>query len=148
MAAAGSIPAWRAAATAARAGRVRRTRLPPARDTDAFHRRPGALGEDAVQGRVLAGDDQSRFRHYPDKVVKLPFNRGKIIEDVGMIHLQIVQYCGAGAVMHEFGALVEKGRVVLVGLDDEVRRLTEACRDRKILRHAAYQETGRAPCAL
>ena len=52
-------------------------------------------------------------------MVELPLDRRKIVEDVGMIELKIVQDRGAGTVMDELGALVEEGGVVLVRLDDE-----------------------------
>ena len=42
------------------------------------------------------------------KWLKLALDRCKIIKDVGVIKLQIVQHGGARAVMHKFAALVEK----------------------------------------
>ena len=52
-------------------------------------------------------------------MMKLGLYGSKIGEDVSMIELQIIQDGGSGLVMHELGALVAKGRVVLVGLDHE-----------------------------
>src|SRR4051812_13215433 len=80
--------------------------------------------------------------------MKLPFYGGKIVEDVGMIHLKIVQYRGAATVMNELGALVEERGVVLVRLDDEEGLLPVARGHRKIERHAANEETRRTPSLL
>ena len=51
--------------------------------------------------------------------MKLPLNRSKITEDIGMIKLQIVENCGFGAVVDELGAFVEKSSVVLIRFDDK-----------------------------
>jgi hypothetical protein len=78
-------------------------------------------------------------------MMKLPLDRSKIGEDVSMIKLQVVQNGGARAVVHEFGALVEEGGVVLVRLDDEERGAGMAGGHWEIHRHAADEEAGGAP---
>src|SRR5262249_19226885 len=97
------------------------SRLPAPRHADPLHGRPGTLSEYSIQRGVPSSDDQAGMRHDPYKVVKLPLDRRKIVEDVRMIHLQIVQYCGAAPVVNELRALVEERGVVLIGLDDEER---------------------------
>src|SRR5579859_4132960 len=86
---------------------------------------------------------KTRSRHYSHEVRKLSLDRCQIIEDVGMIELQIIQNCGLWAVMHEFGALVEESRVVLVRLNDEKLAAGVAGGHREIHRNAANQESGR-----
>ena len=79
-------------------------------------------------------------------MVKLALDRCKIIEDVGMIELQIVKDRRSRAVMDELGAFIEEGSVVFVGLDDEQFAAGMAGRHRKIERHAADEEAGRTSC--
>ena len=58
-------------------------------------------------------------------MLELAFDRGEVRIDVGVIVFEVVEHQRARPVVHELGALVEERRVVLVGLDDEERRLTE-----------------------
>ena len=51
------------------------------------------------------------------QMVKLGLDSVQIGEDVGVIVFQIVQNGRARAVVHKFGAFVEKGGVVFVGLN-------------------------------
>jgi hypothetical protein len=51
-------------------------------------------------------------------------------------------------VMHELAALVEEGRVVLVGLDDEEARTARPRGGTELGRHAADEEAGREPRML
>src|SRR5262249_30984207 len=94
------------------------------------------------------GDDQTRPRDSSHEMVELPLDRGKIVEDVCMIELEIIQYRGPGPVMHKFGALVEEGRVVLISLDNEVLTVREPGRDREVDRDAASQDPRVAPSSL
>src|SRR5438046_10605844 len=80
--------------------------------------------------------------------MKLALDRCKIGEDIGMIELQVVQYCSAGAVMNELRALVEEGGVVLVSFYDAERRAGEPGRSREIQWHPADAESGEAACLL
>jgi hypothetical protein len=65
------------------------------------------------------GEDQTRTRDDSDEVPELSLDVCKIDEDVCMIELDIVDDGSPRPVMHEFGSLIEEGRVVLVSLDDE-----------------------------
>jgi hypothetical protein len=49
-----------------------------------------------------------------------------------VVELEVGEDQRARAVVHELGALVEERRVVLVGLDDEERRIAEARRDAEV----------------
>ena len=85
-------------------------------------------------------------------MVELGLYRTQIGEDVGVVEFQIVQHGGTRAVMHEFGAFVEKGGVVFVGFDDEkrrfavrvlARRLRQAGGNAEVFRYAADEEARR-----
>ena len=82
-------------------------------------------------------------------MVELPLDRRQIVKDVGVIELQVVQHGRARAVVHELAALVEKRRVVLVGLNHEqwpllsCRQRPQARRDAEVHGHAADQKAGR-----
>jgi hypothetical protein len=79
--------------------------------------------------------DQPAAGHGAHQMVELALDHGQIIEDVGVIELQVVDDQGPRAVVDELAALVEKGRVVLVRLDDEIGAARRAAR------------TGRSPAA-
>src|ERR1044071_8234625 len=85
------------------------------------------------------------MRHGAHKMVKLSLDRSKIVEDVCMIELEIVEHGGLRPVMDELRPFVEERRVVFIGLDDEEWRLRVARRNRKIHRHPPDQESRRAP---
>ena len=81
-------------------------------------------------------------------MVELPLNLGQIIEDVRVIELQVVRDQGPRTVVHELRALVEKRRVVLIGLDHKIAPAAEASRQPEILRHPADQEARLKPSVL
>ncbi|MNC91112.1 hypothetical protein D3C83_73080 [compost metagenome] len=51
--------------------------------------------------------------------MELALDGREVVEDVGVVELQVVQDRGARAVVDELAALVEEGGVVFVGFDDE-----------------------------
>ncbi|SUA21420.1 Uncharacterised protein [Neisseria gonorrhoeae] len=76
-----------------------------------------------MQALLLSVADDEAFGWYgAHEVVELGLYRAQVGEDVGVVEFQIVQHGGTRAIMHEFGAFVEKGGVVFVGFDDEKRR--------------------------
>src|SRR3954470_20692125 len=81
-------------------------------------------------------------------MMELPFDGCKIVEDVSMIELEIVENRGPWPVVDEFRALVEEGGVVLVRLDDKPPGRGKSGGDGKVLGHAADQEAGIAAGAL
>ena len=75
-------------------------------------------------------------------MMELTLDCAQVFEDIRVVEFEVVQNRGAGPVMHELGALVEKGAVVFICLDHEERRIAEPGRDAEVLRYAADQETG------
>ena len=94
----------------------------------------------AAQGLALCvRNDQALGRNRAHQVMKLRFDRGQVFEDVGVIVFKVVQDRRPGTVVHELASLVEKGRVVLVGFDNEAIGVPEHRRNLLLLRHAAHE---------
>ena len=81
-------------------------------------------------------NDLAAARHDAQQMVKLALYGGDVGVDIGVVKLKIVKHERARPVVHELGALVEKRRVVLIGLDDKIPAATQPRADRKIARHA------------
>ena len=75
-------------------------------------------------------------------MMELPLDRCQIVEDVGVVELEIVQDGRARPVVHELAALVEERSVVLVGLDDEGAAIAKPRGHAEVHRHAAHQKAG------
>ena len=88
----------------------------PARSTGVQH--PIARTS-SIRGSPGPGHDAPAARHDPHDVMELALHVAEIVEDVGVVELEVVQDQDVRAVVHELRALVEKRGVVLVGLDDE-----------------------------
>src|SRR6185369_543517 len=119
-AAAQHVERVRLAARAQHSGRL----LPAA---EALHLAPAAHREDALE-RLLArvDDDPAAAGNGANEVMELALDRGEVVEDVGVVELEVVEDRGARPVVDELAALVEEGGVVLVGLYHERRaRLAE-----------------------
>ena len=94
--------------------------------TEALHLAPATHREDALQRLVARIDDEAALpRHRAHEVVELALDRGEVVEDVGVVELEVVEDRGARPVVDELAALVEERGVVLVGLDHE-RRVARA----------------------
>ena len=78
-------------------------------------------------------------------MVKLRLDGRKIMEDVCVIELDIIQDGNDRPVMHHLGALIEECCVVLVRLDDKVSSLSQSCGCAEVHGHAADEEAGRQP---
>jgi hypothetical protein len=74
--------------------------------------------------------------------VELPQNRIEIFIDVCVIVLEIVENQRTRPVMNELRPLVEEGRVVLVGLDDEAVAAAISGRHAEVGRNTTDQEAG------
>jgi len=61
--------------------------------------------------------------HGAQQLIELAADGGNVGIDIRVIEFQIIEDGGARPVVDEFGALVEKRGVVLVGFDDEERPL-------------------------
>src|SRR3954452_10836869 len=81
-----------------------RAGFPSNRRVEPLDRRPRALAEHARNRWVsYIRHEQPAFRHGPHEVVELPLDRGKIVEDVAMIELNVIQNGGALTEVNEFG---------------------------------------------
>ena len=99
--------------------------------------------EQIVDVRVVArGDDQPLPRHGAKQLVELRLDGLHVLEDVGMVVLDVVDDEGARAVVDELSAAVEVGGVVFVGLDHEERRLSQLGGAVEVLRRTADQVAG------
>ena len=95
--------------------------IPAINHAKPFHCAPAAARQDAVDHWVGAVDYQfSGSRYRSDEMVKLGFNRRKVVKDVGMIELYVVQNRESWPVMDHLGTLVEEGRIVFIGFDHEI----------------------------
>ena len=89
---------------------------------EALHLAPAAHREDALERFVARVDDEpAARRHGAHEVVELALDRGEVVEDVGVVELEVVEDRRARPVVDELAALVEERGVVLVGLDHERR---------------------------
>ena len=90
------------------------------------------------RGIVSGGHDAPLAGYRAHQVMELGLDGGQVGEDVGVVVFEVVQDGRARPVVHELGALVEEGRVVFVGLDDEGRR-------KKVRRPPGRPRAGGAP---
>ena len=81
-------------------------------------------------------------RHGAHQVVELALDRRQVVEDVGVVVLEVVQHRSARPVVDELAALVEEGGVVLVGFDHKGGSGAGSGRDAEIQRNAADQKAG------
>ncbi len=103
--------------------------------------RPASACKYALQAVFPAVDQQAALTgNGAHEMVELRLDSGKIGKDVRVIELEIVQNGRTGTVMDELAALVEEGRVVFVGLDDEEIGRRQPRRQPEVARHAAHQE--------
>ena len=106
-----------------------------------FHCAPAAARQDAVDHRVGAVDYQfSGSRYRSDEMVKLGFNRRKVVKDVGMVELYVVQNRESWPVMDHFGTLVEEGRIVFIGFDHEIGSCSQPGGYAEVDRNATNEE--------
>src|SRR5450631_242089 len=83
--------------------------------TKCFSRRPASQTQRGGEFSIFAVDDEPAGGRYgSDELMKLPTDRGNVRVDVRVIVFQIVQNRRAWPVVHEFGTLIEKCRVVFI----------------------------------
>ncbi len=112
-------------------------------DPEPLHRGPAAHRQHLGQRGILAVDDEPPApRHDAHKVVELALDGLDVGEDIGVVVFEVVQHRHRWPVVHKLAALVEEGRVVLVGLDDEFRAGTQPRRHTEVFRHAADEKAG------
>ena len=78
--------------------------------------------------------------------MELPLYRGQVGENIGMVVLDVVDNQSPGAVVDKLGALIEKGGIVFIGLDDKILAITDIGeRCGKIPGHTANEVTRLKP---
>ena len=83
--------------------------------------RPAALLDDSFDIRIAAVDyDTSVGWQRAHELVKLPLDVIEIVIDICMIEFEIVDELGLWSLVHNLGTLIEKRRIVLVRLNDEI----------------------------
>ncbi len=86
----------------------------------ASDRAPAAHGQHTIQRGLLVSHQQVPLAwHGTHQMVELAFDGGQVGKDIGVVEFEVVHHGDRRAVVHELGALVEKGRIVLVRLDHE-----------------------------
>src|SRR5579864_13442 len=114
-----------------------------------LERRPATHGQRLPEPRVGGVPyDPTAGRDGAHQMVELPLDRTDVGIDIGVVELEVIEDRGARTVVHELGALIEEGRVVFIGFDDEERCAAEARARGKVLRHAADQEARLETCVL
>jgi hypothetical protein len=93
-------------------------------------------------GIVPVGQQQSVPRHQPDELPKRFLDRRQVLEDVGVIELQVVQDRRLRQVMDEFAALVEKCSVIFISFQDEPFTPSQMTTPAEVERQTANQVTG------
>ncbi len=117
--------------------------LPGAVTGEALHRRPAAPGQDLLQGgRRSMDEDLTVTGDRAQQVMKLGDDGVQIRKNIGVIVFEIVEDEGARVVVDEFGAFVEKGGIILIGLDDKEGTAPQTGRDAKIQGFATDEKTG------
>ena len=106
--------------------------------------------QERLHARLVAVQEHPAIaRHDARHVAKRAQNVLKVAENIRVVHLDIVDYENLRLIVDEFTALVEKGAVVLVALDDERSRCAAKMRARRqIARHAAHEPARIAVCNL
>ena len=69
---------------------------------------------------VGVNENRTPARHNVDQTPKAGLDLVQVWKDIGVIKLNVIDDDGLGKVMKEFGALVEKSRVVLISFENEV----------------------------
>ena len=128
----------------------RRARNRPAGDVDKYSRwLQQPISSTSATHRVVGVVRRSKRarRQRAHEVVELALDRGEIVENVGVVELEIVEHQRARMVVNELGALVEQRGVVFVGFDDKKRIRCRGAPSRRNsnCRHAADQITGSSP---
>src|SRR4029077_15149931 len=116
---------------------------------ESVYRSPATAGQHPFYDRIAAVDDESsRPGHDSHEMMELRLDRSKILEDVGMIELDIVQNCDGRSVVHHLGALVEESGVVLVGFAHEEIPLAQPRGHIEVQRYTADEKAGGEPGVL
>ena len=76
-------------------------------------------------------------------MVELALNCSQIIKDIAVIKLQIIHYQRVAMVVDKLRALIKKGTVILIRLNNKIATAprAQACRETKIQRYTADQKS-------
>src|SRR6185503_901411 len=69
-------------------------------------------------------------------------DRSEVLEDIGVVELDVVDHSNIGQVMDELAALIEESRIVLVAFDDKPITGCESRALAEVVRNAADEKTG------
>ena len=93
-------------------------------EAERLHRSPAPHVQDFLQVRITRPAQDAAFaRNRTQQVVKLALDGLKVVKNIRVVVFQVGQDQRPRTVVNEFRPLVEKCRVVFVGLDHEMRRL-------------------------
>ena len=105
--------------------------------------RPAAPLKYASERRIRRIHHQATARgHSAHEVMELRLDGCQVRKDIRVVELEVVENRRARPIPDELRALVEKGGVVLVGLDHEEGRIREPRGNAEVARHATDQESG------
>ena len=103
---------------------------------------PATQMQNARQTLLQAIDQNAAAgRHRAHQVVKLALYGRQVIEDIGVVKLKIVKDRRARTVVNKFASFVKEGGIVFVGFNHKVVARAQSCRDAKIQRYTADQES-------
>src|SRR6185369_15677196 len=105
-------------------------------------RREAILGDLDAARVVSVEDDHAILRHDIDQPTEAQFYRREIVENVGVVELDVVDHKQFRQVMDELRALVEKGAVIFVALDHKMLRVVKERALAEIARQTADDITG------
>ena len=106
-------------------------------EAEAFHRAVRDVQQFGEVRVVAVAEELAVARDEPDEMREALLDGGEVVEDVGVIELEVVDNGDLGQIMDELAALVEEGGVVFVALDDEPFAVGEARALAEIVRDAA-----------
>ena len=105
----------------------------------------GAVGhaqERGDVGVVAVAQEQTAAGHQIDQALEGQLDGGQVVEDVGVVELDVVDDDRFGEVMEELAAFVEERGVVFVALDDEPFAVGEPGALAEVVGHAADHVAG------
>lgn len=111
-------------------------------EPESLHRTVPDVQERRHAGIVAIGQQQAVPRDEVEEAPESELDIRERTEDVGMVHLQVVQQGDFGEVVDELAAFVEERGVILVAFQDEPRRVGEPRALTQVGRDTADEERG------
>ena len=91
-------------------------------------RTPDATCQNTVNRITLASNDGAIAGNTANQMMELGLNLGQISENIGVVVFEIIDNERVGSVVDELRALIEKSRVILVGLYNKTPTLAQSSR--------------------